>query len=151
MSTTQTSLPTQYLVTFDRIGRTHNPPPLLVQTDDLDTLAGKIDEYADTMLTSHGNETCVEGNGRVTVFAGSRTGGAGHYCKVATLCRDETCPTCGHFETASVVPMVEGGVVPELLAIHCRRCGGFFVEADTEAKTHLADLEAQYREGVATR
>lgn len=131
------SMDTQYFVMFDRIGLTHNPPPLLVQTDDLDDLAESIDTYARSMLMSRDVETCVEGSGKVTVFAGGGceaerlppvVAGCGEYRKVATLCRDEDCPTCGHPETNSIVPK-DGGTAPELLAIHCRRCGGFFVEA----------------------
>lgn len=128
-----TTIPTQYYVTFDRIGRTHNPPPLLVQTDDLSALAQAIHEHADTMLMSRDTRVHVEEDGGIVIFAGFHVGGSGEYRAVATLCRDENCPTCGHPETNSIVPMVDGGILPELLAIHCRRCGGFFVEADTVA------------------
>ncbi len=124
------AVPSQHFVTFDRIGRTHDPLPLLVQTDDMDVLAEAVSKYAHTMLVSREVEVHVEDDGGIAILAGVRSGGSGEHRKVATLCRDEDCPTCGHPETNSIVPMVEGGILPELLAIHCRRCGGFFAAAD---------------------
>lgn len=133
-ATPTTSFPTQYFVTFDRIGRNHSPLPLLVQTNDIDTLAKTIHKHADTMLMSRDTEVVVEG-GKVQIFAGWRNGGSGECREVVTLCRDEDCSACGHPETNSVVPVVDSHVLPGLLAIHCRRCGGFFVEASTQAVT----------------
>lgn len=124
-NTTRTStFPVQYLVQFDRIGRKHNPPPLLVQPDNFDDLTERVYRYADTLLLSRDVDVVLE-DGKVHIFAGFRNGGAGTYREVATLCRDENCGVCEYPETNTVVPMVDGGIVPEPLAVYCRRCGSF--------------------------
>jgi hypothetical protein len=65
-----------YRVVFDRIGRTHNPPPLVVEAAGPDHLADLIYRYARPFLGSEDVEVHVAPNpGKGLIHCGIRTGG----------------------------------------------------------------------------
>jgi hypothetical protein len=68
--------PRAYRVVFDRIGRTHNPPPLVVDADGASHLADLIYEYALPFLGSQDVEVHVAPKlGKGLIHCGIRTGG----------------------------------------------------------------------------
>lgn len=110
---------TQRLVTFERIGRFRDIDALLLAGDDFDDHAATVYRHARRYLGSKEfSVTVTEDYVSIEVDRFGR----GAVRQVATLCRDEDCK-CGYPETFSVVPLVDGGVILELLAVGCRRCG----------------------------
>jgi hypothetical protein len=72
-----------YRVTFNRIGRTHNPEPFTVEARDEHDIADAVYKHARSMLTSRDVEV-VAVDGEVFIYAGVQSAGHGTYEEVMT-------------------------------------------------------------------
>ena len=67
---------TTSVVTFDRIGRNHEPPSVSVMSDDPQHIAEAVYAHARHYLASRDVEVVVE-DGKATIFCGFQVGGTG--------------------------------------------------------------------------